>query len=235
MKIGYLKYAEYYTKNRSSLCYSYQNSFFLVYAISVGCFIAISRSETLLYIDTSYYVGVGRNYERAVGYQTENDEDDDDYDDNDNAAALWSLPPFQIIKVCQEGLNSVNKTVRGTDKTETKTAESKSCRPREDSAFAEEKVEIWELRDENGKQSSDPAEQRASIGDEKRKDIGKWETVTAVSRKTPLSERFYVAAKVNDDTIPILIDTDKILDIRSDTVATYSVQQPQGPRMGRRK
>ena len=160
----------------------------------------ISRSETLLYIDTSYYVGVGRNHERAVGYQTENDddEDDDDDDDNDNTAALWSLPPFQIIQVCQEGLNSVNKTVRGTDKTETKTVESKLCRPRkgEDSAFAEKKVEIWELREENGRQSGDPAEQGASIGDEKRKEIGKWETVTAVSKKKNAIERaFFCSGK----------------------------------------
>ena len=115
--------------------------------------------------------------------------------------------------------------------------ESKLCRPGEgeETAFAEKNVEIQEFREENGKQSGDPAEQGASIGDEKRKEIGKWETVTAVSRKTPSSGRFFVAAKVNDDTISILIDTDKILDIWSDTMATYSVQQPQGPRMGRRK
>ena len=152
--------------------------FLLVYPISVGCLKVIHRSETLLYINTSYYVGVGRNDERAVGSQTESDDDDDD-DDDDNAAALWSLPPFQIIQVCQEGLVSVNQTVRETDKTETKIVESKSCRPgeKEETAFAaEKKVEIWEFREENGKQSGEPAGQGASIGDEKRKEISKGKT-----------------------------------------------------------
>ena len=60
--------------------------------------VMISRLVMLLYMNTSYYVGVGRNYERAVGSQTENDDDDDDDndgdDDDDNASTLWSLPLF---------------------------------------------------------------------------------------------------------------------------------------------